>query len=83
MIPGNVKIWVISDQEMSQLAMNGIDRVILTELPGGLENELFKPPQFNMPGLAFNYLYRPDDESVLQKNPHLRFLPSIEEAKGK
>ena len=76
-------MWVIADNELNQLRRNGIDRVILTELPNGLENELFKPPVFNMPCLALNYLYRPNDESVLQKYPHLRFLPSEEEAKAK
>jgi hypothetical protein len=62
--------------------MNGIDRVYLKELPNGLENELMRPPEFNIPCAAFNYLYRPRDEAVLAKNPHLRFLPTEEEAKG-
>jgi hypothetical protein len=81
-IPGKVNMWLISEQELGQLRQNGIDRVLLTELPGGLENEIFQPPLFNMPCLALNYLYRPTDENALQNNPHLRFLPSLEESKA-
>jgi hypothetical protein len=54
-------MWVINDNEVHLLAMNGIDRVFLKELPGGIENELMKPPEFNIPCAAFNYLYRPQD----------------------
>ena len=82
-IPGKVNMWLIQENELGQLRQNGIDRIMLTELPGGLEKELFNTPLFDMPCLALNYLYRPTDESVLQKNPHLRFLPSLEESKAK
>ena len=45
-----------------------------------LQDELYKGLGFVIKPLAMNYKYRPNDEAILSKHPHLRYLPSKEEA---
>jgi hypothetical protein len=53
----------------------------LRELPDGLENQIFG--EFGFKSISLNYLYRPDDQAEIDKNPLLKDLPSRAEAWGK
>ena len=73
---------MIDENEMHLLAMNECNRVVLSDEQMGIPNNIMSGPDFNIPSLAFNYIYRPKDQAVLDKYPHLRFLPTEEEAKA-
>jgi hypothetical protein len=71
-------LYLIEEHELPLLSMNGCNRIVLTNdhLPNGLADEIMNGPDFSIPSLALNYIYRPTDEAVLAKNPHLKFLPT-------
>ena len=84
MINGAVNLYVIEENELPLLAMNGCQRIVLTNehLPNGLADEVMSGPEFSIQSLPLNFIYRPKDEAILAKNPHLRYLPTEEEAKA-
>ena len=69
---------MIDQRDMNKLAMNGCSSIVLTNdhLPNGLADEIMSGPDFNIPMLAMNYIYRPTDPAILNKYPHLKVLPS-------
>ena len=77
-IPGAFNLYLIDEKDMNLLAMNGCSRIVLTSehLPNGLADEVMSGPDFNIPLLAMNYIYKPTDPAILSKYPHLQYLPT-------
>ena len=72
-----MRLYVIPEKQQSLLKQNGCERIHFQDYPDpSLEKEFLG--HFGFKSLAMNYKYRPTDQKVLEKHPHLQYLPDEE-----